>query len=138
MIVAAHLFLLKEDTVLMMRRFNTGYEDGNFSVPAGHCEENETCTNTMIREAREEIAISINEPDLHFAHVMHRKTNGEYRIDFFFECRTWAGTPVIIEDNKCDKLEWANIASLPTNTIPYIRDALAAFHEGKSYSEVGF
>lgn len=42
-VVAVHLILIKENQVLLARRFNTGYEDGNFSVPAGHVDEHESC-----------------------------------------------------------------------------------------------
>src|SRR6185369_159344 len=71
LIPAVHLFLFKEKKVLLARRFNTGFEDGNYSVPAGHVDGNEPMTAAMIREAKEEVGIEIQPENLQFAHVMH-------------------------------------------------------------------
>lgn len=137
-IIAVHLFLVKEEKVLLARRCNTGYEDGNFSVPAGHVEKNETCLAAMARETREEIDVEVDEQDLHMTHVMHRKSNGEYRVDFFFECIQWKGEPKINELDKCDKLDWVSTNKLPNNVIPYIRQAVEKAGAGIKYSEFGF
>src|SRR4051812_27606999 len=59
MVVAVHLFLLRDDQVLLLRRQNTGYEDGNYSVIAGHVEGGEEIKAAMIREAREEAGITL-------------------------------------------------------------------------------
>ena len=40
-ITAVHLILIENNKILLQRRYNTGYEDGNYSVVAGHVEENE-------------------------------------------------------------------------------------------------
>jgi len=53
--VAVHLFFLRETQILLLRRFNTGYEDGNYSVVAGHVEAGETITQAAVREGNEEI-----------------------------------------------------------------------------------
>ncbi|GAK14365.1 NUDIX domain-containing protein [Geomicrobium sp. JCM 19039] len=53
MVVAVHLFLLKDDHVLLLRRYNTGYEDGKFSVVAGHLDGDERVKEAIAREAKE-------------------------------------------------------------------------------------
>ncbi len=35
-LVAVHLFLIRDEQVLLLRRYNTGYADGQHSVIAGH------------------------------------------------------------------------------------------------------
>ena len=63
-ITAVHLILIENERVLLLRRYNTGYEDGNYSVPAGHVEEDEDVIKAMQREAFEEIGIKIKKEDL--------------------------------------------------------------------------
>lgn len=137
MVVAVHLFLMNEDKVLLARRYNTGYEDRKFSVPAGHVEKGESCLEAMIREAQEEVAIDVLAENLSLAHVMHRSTDRE-SIDFFFVCTKWSGTPKINEPEKCDELKWCKVDSLPENTIGYIRQALEGSHNQQKYSQLGF
>ena len=57
--ITALLMLRKGNKVLLLRRFNTGYEDGNYCFPGGHVEKGEPIYKAMIREAKEEIGIEI-------------------------------------------------------------------------------
>lgn len=137
MVVAVHLLLIRDRQVLLSRRFQTGYEDGKYSVPAGHVDGRESVIHAMIREAHEEVGIVINPKYLHFAHVMNRVTDRE-SIDFFFVCKTWEGTPRICEADKCDDIHWFDMRDLPINTIPYIRQAITQYMKKNSFSELGW
>lgn len=137
-LVAVHLFLFKKGSVLLARRYNTGYEDGKYSVPAGHLDGDETVTQAMIREAKEEVGLTIKSQDLEVVHVMHRHTAQDERVDFFLVAAKWQGEPEIKETDKCDQLGWFKAEELPANTIPYIRFALEARQRGEFFSEFGW
>ncbi|MDQ6626333.1 MAG: NUDIX domain-containing protein [Verrucomicrobiota bacterium] len=132
----AHLLLLRESDVLLLRRQNTGYEDGNYSVIAGHIETGETPRQGVAREASEEAGLTIDLQDLTFCHFMHRKCNEE-RVSFFFTARRWLGEPRNLEPNKCSGLSWFPVNKLPNNVIPYIKHAIEAMLRGEVYSERG-
>lgn len=115
--VAVSLLLIKDDQVLMLRRYNTGWEDGKYSLVGGHVDENETIIETMIREAMEEIGIIIKHNDLQVVHTMHTSTQSSY-IDIFLVATKWKNRPQIKERNKADDLKWFPLKQLPSN-IPF-------------------
>ncbi len=137
MIASAYLFLVNDGKILLSRRFHTGYEDGNYSVPAGHVEDGETLIECLIREAKEEIGIEIEKKDVSLVHVMHRKEM-DIRVDFFFTIKNWIGTPINCEPQKCDELAWFSLGLLPTNTVLYIALAIESWQRGEVYTERGF
>jgi 8-oxo-dGTP diphosphatase len=135
--VAVHLFLLKGTEILLLRRYNTGYEDGNYSVPAGHVDGNEEVKHAAIREAQEECGIAIDEADLQVVGVMHRKS-AEERIDFFLATTRWSGEITNTEPDKCDELVWVDIQQLPANMIPYVRQAIHNYQSGEWFDSFGW
>lgn len=137
MIASSYLLLIRDGKILLSRRFNTGYEDGNYSLPAGHIEDNESLTAGGAREIFEEIGMRVKPKDLELVHVMHRKEN-DIRMDFFFTAKTDIQMPVNKEPNKCDDLRWFPLTKLPANTIPYIRHAIECYQKNIFYSEFGW
>lgn len=136
--VAVHLFLMKDNKILLLKRFNTGYEDGNYSVIAGHIDGGEDVYTAMIREAKEEADIDISTENLDIVQVMHRKKMSEERIDYFFKCVEWSGKIEIMEPDKCDELKWIEIDNLPNNTIDYIQAAIKNYKENILFSVYGW
>lgn len=134
----SHLILINDSKILLLRRFNTGYEDGNYSVVAGHLDGDETFIQAMVREAKEEAGIDIKPEDLKVVHAMHRKCPNEERIDFFIQAKSWIGEPKIMESRKCDDLSWFKLDNLPNNIIPYVKHAIECVGNKILYSEHGW
>lgn len=135
--VTVHLLFIREDQILIARRFNTGYRDGEYSVPAGHLDGDETVIAAGMREAKEEVGVTIEAGDMTFSSVMHRN-EGEERVDFIVQVQKWQGEIVNAEPDKCDDLRWVNFNDLPENTIPYVRRAIANHMNGITFDEFGW
>lgn len=134
-LVAVHAFFIKDNQLLLLQRYNTGFRDGYFSIPAGHVDGGEKIASAVKREIFEETGVTIMD-DSNPAHVMHRiVSETEERIDYFFIVDTWYGEPRNTEPEKCSMLLWADIDSLPENVIPYIRYAWKQIQEKKFFSE---
>lgn len=141
--VTVHLLFFRENQILLLRRLNTGFEDGNYSVPAGHLDGDEPVRAAAQREALEEVGVHIDTNDIAFASVMHRKSGdtlsgtGE-RVDFFVHIKAWEREPFNAEPDKCDQLRWCDVAALPENTIPYVQQAIKNFRDGIVFEEFGW
>ena len=137
--VAVHVFVLRGNDILLVRRRNTGFEDGRLSVPAGHVEPGETVTQAAIRETSEEVGLSLRPAAVRVVGVMHRRAREE-RIDFFLACDLGRddGEPRNCEPEKCSELVWAAVTSLPDDTIPYVRAGIDGFRAGFWFQEFGW
>lgn len=134
-VISSYVIFQQDNKVLLSRRYNTGYRDGEYSLPAGHIEAAEFATTAAIREAQEEVGVTIQPKDLMPAHVMHRHCSDHERIDFFFVAKKWDGELTNKEPNKCDEIAWFDLSTLPTNTIPYIKATLEYYRDGRLFSE---
>ncbi len=135
---SGYLFLIKDGKILLQRRYNTGFEDGNYGVPAGHLDGGETAREGCAREIKEEIGITIVPEDLEVVHVMFRKASKDERIDFFMVASNYEGEIVNTEPEKCDDLSWFALDDLPANIVEYVRVALEHYKNGLQYSEYGW
>lgn len=137
MIASVYVLFERDGKILMSRRSNTGYEDGNYGLVAGHVEDGESLTQAAIREAKEEAGVDILPEDLEVKTTMHRKQN-DIRVDFFFVAKKWEGELTNMEPDRCDDLSWFPLDELPSNTIPYTRQVIECYRKGIIYSEWGW
>lgn len=130
--VAVYLMLIKGDKILLARRFQTGWQDGNYTLPSGHLDPNETIADAVIRETKEEVDVTVQPADLRIVHTMHRMN---IYIDFFFIAAQWEGEPRNAELDKCDEVAWFPINQLPENMVPSVRHAIDQYQKGVTFSE---
>ena len=126
-IPAAYVFLLDHGRVLLQLRAGTGYYDGWWGASAaGHVEAGEPVLEAVIREAAEEIGVSIAPDALAPLTTMHRTGSPaavDQRVDFFFACREWTGEPALLEP-KAEELRWFDLDALPPNVVHHERFVL--------------
>lgn len=119
--------------ILMLKRAETGYCDGYFDLPGGHLEANEDIFDGMIREAKEEIGITIKREDMEILHIYHRYKKG--MLKFVFKTDKYNGIPINNELDKCEKIEWIDFEYLPENIVPSIKIELDNIKNGVYYSK---
>lgn len=137
----AHLLLTGQDgRILFGRRQNTGFEDGAYHVPAGHLEAGESIVHALIREAKEEIGVTVRPENLRPILTCHRREPAESMswVDMVFEADSWEGEVVNAEPHMHSELAWLDSAELPANVIPSVRFMLEQIAAGKTYCEYGW
>lgn len=136
--IAAYLVFANDEQVLLLRRANTGYQDGNYSLVAGHLDGGKTAKQCIIREAEEEAGILLRPADLEVAHVMHRYRPEREYIDIYLQTNTWEGEIKNIEPDKCNELKWFSLDNLPNYIIPEVKLALENINKNIFYGEIGW
>lgn len=131
-VVDVHVMLVRGDELLLARREGTGYGDGLWHLPSGHLEEGESVTAAAVREAAEEIGVTIDPADLTFAHVMHRAPE---RVGLFFTAEKWTGEPYNAEPHKCSEIAWWPMTALPPDMVAYPAAAIAEILAGVPFAE---
>jgi 8-oxo-dGTP diphosphatase len=139
MVGAVYALIRKDDQVLLLRRANTGYQDGKFGLVSGHMDGGELATKAMIREAHEEAGIVIKAGDLRLVHTTHKVITDpgqvDERLELFFEITQWTGEITNTEPEKCSELTWFPIGALPSDTIPFVKQVIDEIEKGNIYSE---
>ncbi len=136
-IPASYLILQQQDKFLFMQRANTGYMDGFYGLPSGHVEAQETLLQALVREAYEEVGITILPENAELVHVSSRiKCNDGDRIDFFFLVKSWREEVKNCEPEKCAEICWLSaeeVQKMPV--IDYLKQIFLKIDKKMLYSD---
>lgn len=134
LIPVSYVIFRRGSKVLLQLRQGTGYMDGHWATAAaGHVEAGESAPDAARREAGEELGVTIAASDLLPLTTLHRWRDSSYsagRVDFFFVCRKWAGSPQIMEPGKAGGLQWFDLDDLPVELVPHERYVLERLTSG--------
>lgn len=136
--VAAFVIIRKNNQVAFVLRENTGWMNNYYGLPSGKVEKNESFSRGAIREALEEVGVTVDIKDLKYIHTMHRHNQDMDWVDVYFEVKKWKGEVINAEPHMHSEVAWLDITKLPDTVIPSVKAALEAIIDGKSYSEYGW
>jgi ADP-ribose pyrophosphatase YjhB (NUDIX family) len=136
------LILRKDDKLLLIRRAQTGCDDGFYCCAGGGVDGNEPITHALIREAKEELGIQLKKEHVKVVHVLHKRFKtaehfGE-TIGFFVEATEWEGEPQNMEPHLHDDIAWFPIHDLPNNTMESLKHVIKMLAQNISFSEHGW
>jgi ADP-ribose pyrophosphatase YjhB (NUDIX family) len=119
--VAVNLVFLKDNKVCLLRRYNTGWNDGMYALMGGHVEDGENPIDAAKREAMEEFGVVVNNEDLN-----HLLTCSVYpdHVYLYFGCSNWQGEIKNMEPDQCDDVRFFDIDELPKNMLEVDRQSL--------------
>jgi mutator protein MutT len=131
---AVYILVKQENKILLLRRYNTGWCDGFFTLPSGHIDEGELPLEAAVRELKEEVNIDIDEDKMKFCHVSYER---DLYIDFYFLLENLSLQPELNEPDKCDLVEWVEIDSIKDAFIvPKVKDAILSYLSGKMFLQI--
>jgi len=122
MVEVAGILIYYKDEVLLFKRSNKVRYNGNWSVPGGHIEMNESPEGAAKRETFEETMLMISGPI---------KEIGIYddRFALFSKELSSKVEPVIDEEH--DDWGWFNKDNLPSPTAPFVEEGINTIYERK-------
>ncbi|MDQ2995359.1 MAG: NUDIX domain-containing protein [Pseudomonadota bacterium] len=138
--VAVMMVIRQGGNVLLAKRANTGFKDGYFALPGGKHDGDETITDAVVREAREELGIIVDAADVRFSCLIHAKLI-EPKMELMyvtFEIMQFQGDIINNEPHKCTELQFFPVEQLPDQMTEMSRRCVMNTVAGITFDEAGW
>lgn len=120
--------------ILLQKRKNNMWD----LAVGGHVEKNESLTDAVIREAKEELGIEVLKQDVSFSTCSYTKFEERPYNFYYFKVSKFSKIPTIKEPEKCLDLRWFEFENLPQNLILDVRIILNNHTKGVKFVELGW
>jgi mutator protein MutT len=133
------MFRNDKDEVAFLLRAGDRWMTGHYGLPAGKVEKGESFTACAVREAKEEVGVTVKAEDLKHVMTDHRHEVEDIEndwVDIFFEATKWEGQLFNAEPDVHSELKWFSLDSLPANMVPNVHAVLKKLQKGVRYTEL--
>ena len=110
--VGTNVFVIRDNNILLGKRKNV-YGAGEWGLPGGHLEMNESMLESAARELLEETGLVAKK--LTFTNMVNGHNREDHRIQVGFVASGTAGEPELKEPEYCEEWCWFPLDNLPKN-----------------------
>ena len=133
------VMLKKDNKIVLTKRKKSGWGKGEYALPGGGVDGNETIRTACAREVKEELGVIVKEEDLQVLHVMHGIGKNDIEtIGFFLQTEKWDVEPKNMEPNLHEFIDWYDLDNLPENIVSELKLVLEKISNNEIYSEYGW
>ncbi len=134
-LVGAGILIVENNRTLLAKRKGS-HGSGMWGSAGGHVEFGERPSDTVKREAKEELGIILK--NVKFLCCIDAYMSGSHYIDVGFKAGIGKGKPSIQlgEENRIEKVGWFDLNQLPKPLFPPVKIYLKAFKTGQVYFEL--
>lgn len=128
--VGVNAIVVRDNKILLGKRKNV-VGDGDWGLPGGHMEHNESIQGVAARELMEETAMTAR--SWKFLNVMNDPEADKHFIHFTLLAEGAEGEPELKEPDVCHGWEWFDLDNLPENIFGSHKRRIQAFKDSQIF-----